>query len=329
MALDSRSKQAVDIREIFIDRQLETNFPGCRQLSDLFAEAVLCQAGIELPRRSYRAKCSPRREKPDAPKGQTDIGLYFSDEKTEAVLLVENKIFSPFTARQPERYREEADWLVQAGHFAHAVPVLLCPARYRDRARISAAKFPVCVTYEQLAERLPQEGRYEVVRAIKRCETGLITFEVPAVGNCFEGYKFLLKQLRPDITMITSEVGKGGRARTVRFSINLVGGGRSRDNKITLLHQWQEGRAKILLDNSRRRADSSALEQLMQHDGNPFGMKLDPNGSGSVGLFLPTPQIVNDGEWDGQIEAAIIGIEKVGLLADWLCGNPQTWRKWL
>jgi hypothetical protein len=178
----------IGIRERIIDYHLETNFSTCQALADLFEEAVSVRAGIEFPRESRQAKCSPPRRKPNARKGQTDIGLYFSDEATKKVLLVENKIFSPFTFRQPERYREEAEWLMKDGNYAHAVPVFLCPERYSNGARLSLEKFAVCATYEQLADRLPTQGwRGDVLRAIERCATGLITIEVPDVTSNFAG----------------------------------------------------------------------------------------------------------------------------------------------
>jgi hypothetical protein len=318
-----------DIQEKIIDYYVEASFPTCPELADLFTREVFDQAGIEIHPGSRRAKCSPPREKPGAPRGQTDVGLYIASGATESVLLVENKIFSPFTYRQPERYGEEADWLMRFGGFAHAIPVLLCPKRYRDRSSIGASKFPVCVTYEQLAVKLPtQQSRDAVFKAIERCATGLITVEIPAVSSNFEGYKILLEKMRPDIKMLTSAQNKGQRARTVRFTVELHDGSWTGDSQITLLHQWHERRVKILLDGSRQRADWRELAHRMRRDGLNLGLTLDPNDSKSIGLFLRTPPIVNDGAWDGQIEAATSGIENVGRLADWLRENTATWQKW-
>jgi hypothetical protein len=74
---------------------------------------------------------------------------------------------------------------------------------------------------------------------------------------------------------------------------------------------------------------SGALEKRMQEVGQRSGMQLDPNSSESIGVYVPTPQIMNDGIWDAQIEAATAGIEKIGFLADWLGNNRQAWQQWL
>ena len=265
-----------------------------------------------------RVERSPKRVSRN---GQTDLGLFFQSGPDKIAILIENKVISPFTDRQPERYLEEKRALIQNGRFEKVGTVLIAPAKY-CRSNGCSELFDAVVHYEEFAYLFPETKALQ--KAIDYCEAGWVPEEIPQVTSNFEIYASLVKEGFPRLAMKTKTSIKPLQSRTIRFHEPAFG---SRGNwpLMTLLHQWQEGRAKLLIGDWGAFRDG--LKPIVEQDLKDTAFTVDPNRTKSFGFMIPTPAIDNTSSED-QSGEMIKGLSAVQELADWYSANHHTMSKW-
>lgn len=92
--------------------------------------------------------------------GESDLVVEFKDGKSSLILLIENKVKSPFQPEQAERYTERAAcWRKQKN--TEIITVLMCPREYALGA--DSDRFDEVIPYESLIETLEStaDGRSE------------------------------------------------------------------------------------------------------------------------------------------------------------------------
>jgi len=167
--------------------------------------------------------------------GQTDIGLVLQIGLSQIHILIENKVMSPFTVLQPERYQKEVDGLNKRLKCS-ALSVLIAPEKYLKTSS-QASKFDMTLSYETL---ISQIGFSEILsKGIVRCDSGWIAEEVPAVTDNFQGYVELTKSF-DKLFVKTKPTNKPVQSRTIYFREDRAGLNQPYLPKIRFNHQWQE-----------------------------------------------------------------------------------------
>ncbi len=253
--------------------------------------------------------------------GQTDTGLFFRNRSENVAILIENKVISPFTPRQPERYVEEKKALLKEGRFDKVATVVIAPEKYCG-ADNRVQLFDGVVPYEEFVALFP--GTSIIKKAIDYCEAGWVAEDVPQVSQNFQAYAAIIKDEFPGLTMKTKGKNKPLQSRTIYFHEPTVC---SRRNwpAIILNHQWQEGRAKLLFRGWG--AFRRLLTPIVERDLTGTALEIDPNRTKSFGLMLPTPVVQNTSGMN-QLNEMIEGLSAVQELADWYSTNHQTISRW-
>ncbi len=257
-------------------------------------------------------------------RGQTDVGLELAG-KQRCCVLIENKVRHHFEDEQPERYREECSGLVTGKFFDVAVSVLVAPKRYITSIGAAITKFDGHVTYEEINDRLG--GNPLLLKAIRHCETGWIAESIPAVSANFEGYAELVKRAYPELRLITKAGNNPTQSRTAQFDSGFAVDIPDGVPYVWLLHQWQEGRAKLLFKGWGEHR--SVLGPLIATDVAADSMTLDPNKSKSLGMMVRTPVINNHGKFGDQVDAFVAGLDAVRGLREWYLANTPKVTKWV
>lgn len=144
--------------------------------------------------------------------GQTDIGFSFKQVGKDHHLLIENKVMSPFTYRQPERYAEEVRGINSQQNIL-AYSLLICPQKYLVTSS-HAQKFDLVLSYEDLISTFGMNATLE--RAIERCEQGWIAEEVRSVTDNFLAYISLSEEFEK-LSIKTRPTNKPVQSRTIYF----------------------------------------------------------------------------------------------------------------
>lgn len=286
-----------------------------------FVQLVSERTQKAIPFSEWAVSLNPPRLSVQA--GQTDIGLFLHGS-TKTAILIENKVMSPFTNRQPERYVEECRALRDAGEFADALCIIVCPADYLTRAKNNCAKFTSWVSYEEISEYLGRSVLLET--AIERCKDGWIAEEIESVSNNFMGYTSLVDKGFPLLRVKTKPTNKPTQSRTVYFDERFSKITHPQLPPIILNHQWQEGRAKLLFRGWG--IHRQTLETIIHSDLEGTAFEVDPNRTKSLGLMIATPVVNNHKSFDSQIDAMIAGIDSVDQLREWFRANLNAVLRW-
>ena len=253
--------------------------------------------------------------------GQTDTGLFFRNRSENVAILIENKVISPFTPRQPERYVEEKKALLKEGRFDKVATVVIAPEKYCG-ADNRVQLFDGVVPYEEFVALFP--GTSIIKKAIDYCEAGWVAEDVPQVSQNFPG---LCCNHQGRIPWPHNE--DKGQKQAFAVSNHIL----SRTHRllteklaaIILNHQWQEGRAKLLFRGWG--AFRRLLTPIVERDLTGTALEIDPNRTKSFGLMLPTPVVQNTSGMN-QLNEMIEGLSAVQELADWYSTNHQTISRW-
>lgn len=253
--------------------------------------------------------------------GQTDIGLVLQTGLSQTHILIENKVMSPFTDLQPERYQEEVDGLNKTQTTA-ALSVLIAPEKYLKTSS-QAQKFDARLSYEILVTEM---GHSEsLFNGIERCASGWIAEEIPAVTDNFQGYVELTKKY-DNLFVKTKPTNKPVQSRTIYFHEDRAGLKQPYLPKIRFNHQWQEGRTKVLFAGWGQ--FRNRLESVMENDLQNTNILVDPNKTKSLGLMIPTPVIDNHKSFDDQKAIMIAGLNTAETLRQFLVSNKSLTEKW-
>lgn len=306
-----------------VDMLLLNAFRSNPEFVRWFVDCVGEQTELERGDQAWSAEISPPRVGPEI--GQTDIGL-FARGAEPTHILIENKVMSPFTYRQPERYLSECHAIVTNGLAKWAVCVLTCPKGYARRSSSKAGLFDAIIRYEEIASQLGNPPLLDA--AIERCRTGWVAEEIPAVSDSFSGYAELVRLAFPRLRMKTKTKNKPMQSRTVYFDQDFSEVHHPDLPTIILNHQWQEGRAKLLFRGWG--THRTLLEPVMADSTSKFGIQVDPNRTMSLGAMVPTPVIDNLGSFDAQVDKFHEGIQAVDSLREWFSHNidlPLSWAR--
>lgn len=266
-----------------------------------------CHAEVSPPRRFTR--------------GQTDFGLIA--ESCRSIILCENKVIHRLDQDQRERYKRERDGFHSDGW--KAAIVLVAPERYLSCIGGAAKDFDACISYEKMNAVLG--GQAWIVKAIRRAEQGYIARGIPAVTANFEGYAALINKAFPGLQLLTKAGNNPTQSRTAQFDSSFAIDKPTGVPYVRLLHQWQEGRAKILFAGWGKIRGKMA--PVISADVAADGYELDPNKSDSLGFMKPTP-IVNNHELYGANEDAFIqALTAVEELSEWYLAHLKTVEKWV
>ena len=273
---------------------------------------------IELRGRVTSLQKSPSRH---FSTGQTDIGLVLQTGLTQIHILIENKVMSPFTFMQPERYQEEVDRLNKR-HKTSALSVLIAPEKYLTTSS-QAQNFDARLSYETIVTELgPAES---LTKGIARCANGWIAEEVPAVTHNFQGYVELTNSF--DYLFVkTKPTNKPVQSRTIYFHEGRAGLNEPYLPKIRFNHQWQEGRTKVLFAGWGQFRDR--LESVLANDLKNTNILVDPNKTKSLGLMIPTPVIDNHKSFEDQKPKMMAGLNSAEALRYFLASNRALTKKW-
>lgn len=253
--------------------------------------------------------------------GQTDIGLVLQTGLSQTHILIENKVMSPFTVLQPERYQEEVDGLNKTYKTA-ALSVLIAPEKYLKTSS-QAQKFDARLSYETLVTEM---GHSEsLFKGIERCASGWIAEEIPAVTDNFQGYVELTRSF-DNLFVKTKPTNKPVQSRTIYFHEDRAGLNQPYLPKIRFNHQWQEGRTKVLFAGWGQFRDR--LESIMGNDLQNTNILVDPNKTKSLGLMIPTPAIDNHKSFEDQKAKMIAGLKSAEALRHYLVSNKALTQKW-
>lgn len=255
--------------------------------------------------------------------GQTDFG--FASEGDRAVILGENKISHALSRDQRERYKEERDGLIRAGWAATIV--LVAPKCKIDSIGCDADDFDACVSYEEMNEQLG--GDPFILKAIKRCEQGCLARGIPAVTSNFDGYAKLAHAVFPRLRLLTKVGNNPTQSRTATFDSSFAEGEPRGAPDVYLLHQWQQGTAKLLFrDWAQHRAQ---LSPIMKADLAGSGFVVDPGTPKvkSLGFMKETPLVDNHASFKVNEAAFIDGLQVVEELHDWYLANLPTVSMWI
>jgi hypothetical protein len=307
--------------EAQVDQLLVSLFNDNRNFTDWFCQQLNRKKTLIPSFDSASATRSPTRY---FSRGQTDVGLTLLGQRRSFV-LIENKVSHYFQIDQPERYREECDGLV-AGKFADiAISVLVAPTRYIETIGKVIDKFDIFVSYEAIDQWLG--GCPLLAKAITHCETGWIAEGIPAVSTNFVGYAELIKRAYPKLRLLTKLGNNPTQSRTAQFDSSFAVDKPFGVPSVLLLHQWQEGRAKLLFRGWGQHR--GLLIPFIAADVAPAGMVIDPNRSKSLGIMIETPRINNHGNFSHQIGAFISGLDAVMELRKWYLENIPIVSKWV
>ena len=139
------------IYERDIDLVLVMALRASPAVADLFARAVECQRAPVLTVCHSVSTIDGR---------EADIEMRLGDASRPVVVQIENKLDAVFQPDQPEAYAERMLALRSDASIADARSVLFCPARYRETAAASAVSFDATVTYEEVRDRLLEDGAW-------------------------------------------------------------------------------------------------------------------------------------------------------------------------
>ena len=254
--------------------------------------------------------------------GQTDIGLVLQDGQNKTHILIENKVMSPFTDSQPERYQEEVSGL-NRGRFSSALSVLICPEKYLKTSS-HTLKFNLRLSYEDLISSFGSSPTLQ--KGIDRCAQGWIAEEVPVVTDNFRGYVGLTKKF-DRLFVKTKPTNKPVQSRTIYFNEDKAGLNQPHLPRIRFNHQWQEGRTKVLFAGWGQFRD--VLETVMDSDLRDTAIRVDPNKTKSLGLMISTPIIDNHKSFEEQKWDMIKGLSAAETLRMFLVSNDTLTKKWV
>ena len=282
-------------------------------------EITLAQRlGTSFPQSFSRCEKSPGRSHT---RGQTDIGIFYKDKRGSLVLLIENKVMSPFTPDQVSRYLEEVKALTHDNQKAYAI--LMCPARYAEKAS-GAKRLHAHVSYEEILKETG--GNRELEDAVERCRTGWVAEEIPEVTHIFEVCFSLIATSFPSLKMKTKPSNKPTQSRTIYFDEKHAGICGSEWPSAILNYQLQEGRVKVLFRGWGRHRDK--LEPIITKDlrGTPYAV--DPNRTGSFGIMKNVPPVDNHGNAMEQSDKMRQGLEAAAELHSFIRKNLSLVKGW-
>lgn len=310
--LDTRIEEKCD--DIFVEL-----FKNDKEFLSWFNTNIAQRLETPIPINLGLVEKSHRRELNN---GQTDIYMNFKDEDCELVLLIENKVMSPFTFNQPERYQLEAAELSKKNDRT-AKCVLICPQKYA-RSSSQAKLFDAYVTYEEIIEVI--KGQNILEAAVERCNTGWVAEEVLEVTDNFQFYSNLMNAEFPNLKMKTKETNKPTQSRTIEFDEKFMGLFGKEWPEISIKHQWQEGSAKVLFRDWGKYRD--ILEGVINKDLARTLYRIDPNKTKSLGFMIETPKIDNHLEPHNQAEEMLAGLQAIINLRDFMKENLEMVQNW-
>ncbi|MGE0116771.1 MAG: hypothetical protein AB7S71_14620 [Dongiaceae bacterium] len=297
--------------------------------SHWFVKTVDERAAVRL--KFDRIESRPHVRRSDV-SGETDIQVdLWSRTRRTAILLIENKIDSRFTATQPQRYAQACERIVASGMAPKAISVLLCPADY-ERRSTWARSFDAIVTYEELLRHLPKNSRATVSDAILRYETPYFPESVPAVAEFFSQYHAFCREKVP-LLIVKRNPNVGGErpagSRTISFDTAKTLRRYAFLPTVRFAHQCIDGsyRPSVKIMISGWAEHLGLLQQYANSDLSGTSFYLREAGN-SLGIVADTPRLDNHVSFHEQLDDVLAGLRKAEALRDWFNSNEAALKRW-
>lgn len=281
-----------------------------------------------------------------------EIDIELSVNGRAITLLIENKLDTSEQLNQAESYRAEVEQLRSTGEMAHSV--LMCPQRYAETNGYFASKFDSIMSYEKLRSHFTtrlraRECDFETSlrlqhraslldQAIEKSRRGYVQVPIKIIGDFNKKYCALIAKeapvLRPGPSMLKDETGAESTSMIFdakrmfsvgvaprRFSHELGKGSDRRANyAAATFARW--GAAYL----ERPKLIDEYLVQFGYWAESSKPSKRTP----SPGLIIAvdTPPVFNEGDFDEQIDAVRMGVEKTVELLQWILTQQATLLNW-
>lgn len=292
----------------------------------------------------YEVKHSLYREEK---RGQTDIGLnlYTKGENGEpyqtGVVLIENKVFAPFTDRQPERYAEECRRILESGELKTAVSVLVCPAAYARGLR-ELKYFDHHVSYEDIVGFLSgaranddkttlryQYRSFMLEQAINRYRRGYNLVVNEAVTDFYGEYAEICRRNFPQLVMKEKASSKNGRpagSMTVYFNVDKTLEQHPFMPTVTMQHHLRRSNVKIVIRGWGKYFDFLSKQAEADLQGTPYYMFKTGQ---SVCVAIDVPDVSNKMPVSDQVGAVEECLNSAMALSEWYAENEQILKGWI